>query len=228
METHPPRALSPSTVSRASLREQSLEILRSNIAAGLISEGALYSIGEIATQLGVSATPVREALNELAANGLVTIVRNRGFVVRPLTSADLDEIVQLRLWLEVPAIVDAAGRLSEQDVSLCRELLTESRAAAVSGDLQTFLATDRAFHLTLLGAAGNGRLVQIVNRLRDETRLYALRDLAVAGVLTQFADEHEELLDAIVRGERATVRALLTKHLRHTRGVWAGRSEPAS
>jgi len=210
---------------RSSLREQVQVVLRTSITTGELEPGHLYSVGEFAERLQVSATPVREALVNLAHLGLVEIVRNRGFVVPELSDHDLDEILQLRLFLEVPAIEQLAGNLDAATLARCRRDAQECKDAAIRGLLREFLDSDRSFHLHLIGALGNQRLVEMLGHLRDQTRLYGLRDLAERGQLVTSALEHETLLDAVENGDAARAREEISRHLRHTRGSWAGRDE---
>jgi DNA-binding GntR family transcriptional regulator len=191
------------------------------VITGALEEGRLYSVGEFAQQLGVSATPVREAVFDLAHQGLVEVVRNRGFMVLPLKDQDLDEIFQVRILLEVPAVEALAGRLDPAVIERSREIVQRCLTAARASDLAGFLEADREFHLLLLEAHGNSRLVQIVDRLRDQTRLYGLPGLAASGNLVASAEEHGRILDAIVSGDAAEVRTEIEHHLRHTRGLWA-------
>ena len=207
-----------------SLREQARRALRTRIVTGDLVPGKLYQVGRIAEDLGTSATPVREALADLNHAGLVDVVRNRGFVVRALTDHDLDEILELRLMLEVPAVERLSGHIEPADEAACLELVESCRLAASHGDLEAFLETDRDFHLRLLKALHNDRLVQIVDRLRDETRLFGLPNLALTHQLVASADEHEQLLKALVFGDE-NVGELISKHIRHTRGIWAGQAE---
>lgn len=210
---------------RNDLRAQTRGLLRARIITGDLSPGNLYTIGAFAEQLGVSATPVREALGDLAHVGLVEVIRNRGFRVRALTDDDLDEIMQLRLFLEVPAVVAVTGTLSDAEIRACRELVARCLAAAREGDLILFLEADREFHLRLLEGLRNGRLIRILGQLRDETRLYGLKELAATNRLVPSAREHVALLEAVGGGDVKRARYVITKHLRHTRGSWAGRRE---
>ena len=215
-----------SELQHVSLREQAARFLRTSIVTGAIEENRLYSVGEFAERLGVSATPVREAVGDLAAHGLVKIVRNRGFLVPQLSDRDLDQIFQLRMMLEVPAVEAVAGHLSAEDIEECRELAAAATSAAGAGDLGAFLQSDRDFHLRLVSAFNNPRLVEIVERLRDQTRLYGLPDLASKGRLTAAAEEHLSILDAVERGDANLARERLQHHLQHTRGLWVGRDDP--
>jgi DNA-binding GntR family transcriptional regulator len=217
--------MAPMQLERTNLREQARRVLRASIITGELMPGQLYTVGAFASKLGVSATPIREALGDLASFGLVEVVRNRGFVVSAVTEDDLDEIVELRLLLEPPVVERVAGRLTAQEVSRCREYVEQGITAATSGDLPGFLEADREFHLTVISALRNRRLVAFLSQLRDQTRLYGLRALADAGRLLASAQEHEELLKAVEEGDGVLARETMVRHLMHTRGSWAGRSE---
>jgi DNA-binding GntR family transcriptional regulator len=212
--------LNPST-----LREQARAALRASIITGEIAAGEMYSVGSVAERLGVSATPIREALSDLAHHGLVVVVRNRGFIVPELEQHDLDEIFELRLLLEVPAVERLAGRVSEEDIAACRYDVERGKQAAAAGDLAGYLEADREFHLRLLGTLGNGRLVEMVDTLRDQVRLYGAADVAAGGGLVASAEEHGQLLAAIEANDSGAARDVMRRHLEHTRDDWVGRGK---
>src|SRR5712691_6378820 len=213
----------PSTLS--SLAKESIRV---RIVTGEIAAGQIYSAPALAAVLGVSATPVREALLDLSADGLVEVVPNRGFRVVEPSQHDLDEIFELRLMLEVPAAERAARRgISEQDRARFLDMAKLIEQRAEEGDTVGFLAADRDFHLGLIGTLGNSRLVDIVSRLRDQARLYGLPMLAQRGELRESAREHRDMLEAICRRDAGAVTAVATHHLEHTRGIWAGIAETA-
>jgi DNA-binding GntR family transcriptional regulator len=196
------------------------------IVAGEIGPGEVYSAPVLAGVLGVSVTPVREALLELAAAGLVEPVPNKGYRVVELSQHDLDEIFQVRLMLEVPAVAEIARLGSAAaDMTRFRTLAEDIERRAEDGDVPAFLESDRQFHLGLLATLGNGRLTDIVSRLRYQARLYGLPSLAKSGELKESAHEHRELLDAIGRDDAEAAAAIMTHHLQHTRGIWAGKAE---
>lgn len=211
----------PSTLS--SLAKEAILV---RIVAGQIAAGQIYSAPVLAGLLGVSVTPVREALLELASAGLVEAVPNKGYRVVELSEHDLDEILEVRHMLEVPATAEIARRgTAAQDMARFQALVDEIELRAQEGDVLAFLEADREFHLGLLAALGNGRLTDIVSRLRYQARLYGLPSLAARGELTESAHEHRELLDAISRQDAAAAAATMAHHLRHTRGIWAGEAE---
>jgi DNA-binding GntR family transcriptional regulator len=103
--------------------------------------------------------------------------------------------------------------------------VVQGKEAATAGDLTRFLEADRELHLRLIRPLANRRLNEILGRLRDETRLYGLRELVKDGLLVASAEEHERLLDAVEVGDVNAMRDEMTRHLSHTRGAWAARSE---
>jgi DNA-binding GntR family transcriptional regulator len=224
-----PRPLpAPVQLKSVSLREQAREAVRTRIVLGQIEPGQVVSVVTVAAELGVSVTPVREAVMDLAHLGLVEIIRNRGFRVPALTEHDLDEIFRLRTMLEVPAMSEVAQVLDGKDVQEFRRLAEQITEAAREGDLTSFLDRDRQFHLGLLEVLGNRRLVAMVSQLRDQARMQGLQKLADQGELTESGREHIEIVDAIEAGDPERAADLMRRHLAHSRGIWAGLTEDAS
>jgi DNA-binding GntR family transcriptional regulator len=226
---HPPTVGTADTglipLTRSSFREQALREIRAGIIIGTIESGRIYSARALAADLGVSATPVREALLDLVRDGLVEAVPNRGFRVTAPSDTDLDEVFELRLLLEVPVTGLVAEQITPASVALLRTEVERGIVAADTGDLVEFLDADRSFHHGILALHGNGRLTDLIDRLRMQARLYGLPTLQRAGSLSASAREHAELLDALARGDRDAAEELMRKHLRHTRGIWAGLRE---
>ncbi|SEE89062.1 GntR family transcriptional regulator [Jiangella alba] len=210
---------------RTKLRDAATDQIKAQIIAGTLEPGALYSISTISEQLRVSATPVREAVLDLAKDGLVEMVRNRGFRVRVLSDKDLDDIVELRLALEVPAMERLASQRPALDVEPLRSPARDLVRLAEEGDMVGFVALDRQFHLAVTALLGNDRYVAMVALLRDQMRLLGLSGLEGDSQLVASAREHEQLLDLIAAGDADGTRTLMTQHLQHARGLWAGRPE---
>jgi DNA-binding GntR family transcriptional regulator len=213
----------PDLGGRASLRERIARSLRAALVSGSMAPGVTYSVPTLAERFGVSATPVREAMLDLAKEGLVAAVPNKGFRVVEVSDSELDELTELRALVEVPTVCRLAGRLAPDDLDRLRELARRIQEHAEAGELIAYVDADRRFHLELLALAGNRQLVELVDRLRARTRLYGLGRLAAEGQLTRSAGEHVELLDALAGdGSGAEVEWLMTRHIRHVRGIWAG------
>jgi DNA-binding GntR family transcriptional regulator len=216
----PSRRLRP-----VSLREQAREAVRARIVLGQIAPGEVQSVVSVAGELGVSITPVREAIMDLANLGMVEIIRNRGFRVPVLTEHDLDEIYTLRTMLEVPAMRRLPGMLGRKPLPEFHELAQRITDAAHRGDLVEFVERDREFHLGLLGLLDNGRLVTTVAQLRDQVRMQGLQKLADQGELTHSGREHIAIVAAIEANDPERTAELMERHLLHSQGIWAGRSE---
>src|SRR4029079_16132513 len=124
-----------SLVSGPSLREQARTVIRGQIITGEMQADQLYSVTRLPTQLGVSATPVREALLDLAREGLLEPVRNRGFRVVSLSSSELNDIFAIRLMLEVPSVAEIArARLTPAHIEQLRDLAQATKRAADDGN----------------------------------------------------------------------------------------------
>jgi DNA-binding GntR family transcriptional regulator len=212
---------------RQSLRHQVAHALRAALIAGEMRPGVLYSAPALAEKFGVSATPVREAMLDLANEGLVEAVRNKGFRVTELSNEELDDITDVRMLIEVPTIADIARHCDEDAAAAVEELrglAREIEALAVEPDLIGYLEADRQFHLRLLALSGNQQLVEVVGRLRSRSRLYGLQGLADRGELQGSAREHEELVDLVLARDADAAGALMRRHIAHVRGDWAGES----
>jgi DNA-binding GntR family transcriptional regulator len=190
-----------------------------------MAPGTTYSIPALAEQFGVSATPVREAMLDLVNEGIMSAVPNKGFRVVELSDAELDQITELRRLLEVPTVGDLAGAIDRAAVRRLRALADAVSDAARRGDVVGYVEADRELHLALLAEAGNPRLVEMVGRLRDQSRLYGLEQLAADGVLVDSAAEHMRLIDALESGDRRAAERVMAHHLDHVRGIWASRRE---
>src|SRR6476659_5229424 len=157
-----------------SFRDQVRRGLEAAMVAGELKPGELYSAPVLGERFGVSATPVREAMLDLAKDGFVVAERNRGFRVVEMSDVDLDEICHIRLLLEVPSTVQVAKIIEPEVLDQLSELADEIVAAAARGDLIDYLDSDRRFHVLLISQLGNDRLTELVDRMRRQTRLFGL------------------------------------------------------
>ncbi|MFJ3312758.1 GntR family transcriptional regulator [Micrococcus endophyticus] len=211
-----------------SLRESVTDTLRTAVIVGDLVEGELYSAPTLAAQLGVSATPVREAMMDLAREGLVTVAKNKGFRVTAMTPADLEQHTQVRQLLEAPAMRAVAGHIPEEDFPELLALAAEIEDAATRGDLRAYLSGDRRFHAMLIARTQNARLADLATSLRGQTRLKALRALAESGQLVHSAREHHRLLDLLRDGDGEGAYELTLRHIGHASRLWATGSEDGS
>jgi DNA-binding GntR family transcriptional regulator len=192
------------------------DALRSAILSGELVAGRLYSVQDLAEVLGVSRTPVREALIRLASKGMVRFERNRGVRILQSTPADLEEVFELRLLLEVPAARLAVARMQEADVVELRKCVDAMMSAAQAGDERSMMEQDRRFHAVILKAAGNERLAAFVDSLRD---LVLTRGVSTAGTsrtLHDIANEHVPILERFEARDADGVASAMHAHVLHT------------
>ncbi|MGX1669422.1 GntR family transcriptional regulator [Streptomyces sp. NPDC055400] len=206
---------------RSSYRERVVDALRAALIAGELRPGEVYSAPGLAARFGVSATPVREAMLDLAKEGLVDTVPNKGFRVTVVSDQQLDEYTHIRALIEIPTTVELATNAAPAALEALRPVAQEIVAAAAAGDLITYVEADLRFHLELLALAGNAHLVQVVGDLRRRSRLYGLTSLVEEEKLQASAEEHLEILDALLARDEEAVRAVMTRHIGHIRSLWA-------
>ncbi|MGN9840499.1 GntR family transcriptional regulator [Nonomuraea sp. H19] len=211
----------PMVGERLSLREQVAHALRAALITGEMRPGVVYSAPVLAAQFGVSATPVREAMLDLAKEGLVEAVRNKGFRVTELSDRDLDELTEIRQLIEVPTVARLADISRAEEFERLRPIAEEIVAASERGDLLAYVDADLRFHVELLTLSGNAHLVSVVRDLRNRARLYGLSQLSERGALADSAREHLALLDALKSGDGKAVGQIMGEHIGHVRGIWA-------
>ncbi|MGI5377157.1 GntR family transcriptional regulator [Streptomyces sp. CA-251387] len=206
---------------RERLRDQVAHALRAALISGELRPGEVYSAPGLAEDFGISATPVREAMLDLAREGLVEPVRNKGFRVTEVNERDLDQYTEIRSLIEVPTIGLITRTAAREDLEALRPVADEIVRAARDHDLIGYLEADRQFHLSLLALCGNDRLVETVGDLRKRSRLYGLTVLDERDQLIPSAEEHLELLDLMLAGDAKGAEKCMARHLGHVRSLWA-------
>jgi DNA-binding GntR family transcriptional regulator len=197
------------------LREQVLQQVRSEIISGQAGPGKMYSVPTLASDLGVSTTPVREALLELARNGLIEPMRNRGFKVVEPTVEELRDLFDLRELLEVRAAEILAGTAkSKRKLGGLAALADGVRDAVAADDVPGYLAADRSFHRAFIAAAGNALLTEMAMGLRDKMRLYGISSRAGLERQAASVGEHYRLIELAQSGDAPGIKALLKQHIR--------------
>ncbi|GAA1820936.1 GntR family transcriptional regulator [Brevibacterium celere] len=210
------------------LRQSVLNSLRTAIITGELAEGQLVSAPVLGEQLGVSATPVREAMMDLSREGLVETVKNKGFRVTTMTEKDLDDLAQIRLLVEPPVMHAVAANITEEAFPELMRIADACTRGAAEEDLTAYLANDREFHAQVLAFADNPQLTELATSLRQRTRLYGIAGLAKEGKLVDSAREHHELIRLLRDRDGAGAEALLRAHIGHARSIWAtGTTEAA-
>ncbi|MFE0513115.1 GntR family transcriptional regulator [Streptomyces sp. NPDC058964] len=201
-------------VQRSSVRGQIVDALRTALVTGELRPGEVYSAPALGDRFGVSATPVREAMQQLALEGAVEVVPNRGFRVVERGTRELAELAEIRALLEVPVMLRLARTVPAARWADLRPLAEESVRAAASGCRATYAESDRAFHSAVLSLSGNEQLVQIAEDLHRRSQWPLVGGPVRHGRADLVADaaEHTALLDALVARDLDVVRALAGEH----------------
>ncbi|WP_436232807.1 GntR family transcriptional regulator [Actinacidiphila alni] len=201
---------------RLSVRDQVLGELRHALVTGELPPGTVHSAPALASRYGVSATPVREAMQLLAREGAVEVLPNRGFRITERSSRDLAELAEIRALLEVPVVLGLARSVAADRWEALRPLAEATVTAAALGDRAAYAESDRAFHRAMLALSGNLQLVSVADELHRRAQWpLAVRHPSRAtrpAELLADATEHAVLLDALVSGDLDTVEALVREH----------------
>ena len=195
------------------------------IGDGRLEPGGRYSVAQLAEQLGVSRTPVREALLVLEREGRVRFERNRGVRILAPTAHDIAEVFELRLLLEVPTTASSAARVDLEELTSAFEAMA---AAADAGDEPAFMDSDERFHAAILDASGNRRLVAAVAQLRDAVRGRGASTVGRSRALPEILGEHEAILEALRVGDGERAAAAMRYHLRRTGDLLAAQETAAA
>jgi DNA-binding GntR family transcriptional regulator len=195
------------------LREQVVDHLREEILSNRLAPGEELGEVALARSLGISRGPLREALGQLAAEGLVTIVPRRGAVVRLLSEQEFVEAYQVREALESLAIKLAVPRLSDRDKAELHLMSEDMERAADAGDSDHFFEVNRRFHSRLVHASGNRKLEEVHGQLVAQMTRLLKQSVALRGGMAQSAAEHRAILEAVDAGDPDLAARLLETHI---------------
>ena len=197
------------TQSLAAIVSKELERM---ILSGELKAGERLTEQALATRLGVSRGPVREATRALERTGLVTVVANQGVFVRQIGFAEALEIYDVRAVVFGFACRHLAGRLSAQQETELGELVAQMDDAIGRGDSTTYYSLNLRFHDTIMTFAAHGRAKQVYESLINETHLFRQRSLRSSDSMKESNDEHRAILKAIADGDGERARALGEEH----------------
>ncbi|MFF9588373.1 GntR family transcriptional regulator [Streptomyces sp. NPDC014646] len=209
----PAAAPPPRPVRRHSVRGQVLEALRAALADGQLVPGEVYSAPALGARFGVSATPVREAMQRLAVEGAVEVVPNRGFRVSLRGPRELAQLAEVRALIEVPVVLRLARTVPPARWRTLRPLAEATATAAAVGDLAGYAESDRAFHGAILALCDNEQLVMVADDLHRRAQWPAANNPATRRAdLLADAAEHAALLDALIAQDLTAVQSLVREH----------------
>ncbi len=197
-------------IKRDSLRDQVRESLREKIVEGHLSPGEPLPESDLSAALGVSRTPLREALLQLEREGMVRSAPARGFSVAPLTAAEVDELFPIVGALHALALRQAGTPTAE----LLELLRGVNMTIGQPGPPEGVFNQDLKWHGLLIARCPNRRLIALIDSLHDATRRYDLAYFREAGDALVSATEHEAILETLARGDVNGAALLLDAHWR--------------
>jgi DNA-binding GntR family transcriptional regulator len=200
-----------------SLARRAYDALKQDILTCVLRPGAQIFEGELAARYGTSKTPVREALNLLVQEELVQVLPRRGYLVAPVTLRDVQEVYQLRLFLEAAAAELAAEHVAEDGLRHLKALVETRYTYGDRESYSRFLRANREFHVSVAEASGNRRLALFVSKLLEDMERILHLGLDLRDSAEEMAAEHAELVDALMRGDGALARRVVTAQLQSSR-----------
>ena len=205
-------------IKKTTLTDEVFHLLKSRIVDGSYAAGHKLKQDELCAELKVSSSPVREALNKLAAAGWVDSVPHAGKVVRKIDAAELQEIYAVRLALESLAVEQAASRVDAGVAATLRALAKEICDGIVAKDAKRVVDAEGEFHRTLVAASGNRTLQEFFVLLLQRGKAFLTKAEHFGQrreeTATRVGQEHEELIQALEKGDVATALRLIKGHIR--------------
>ena len=205
----------PSTSPRRSLNDRAYDHLREAILSGDIPVGTIIAETKVAEDLGISKTPVRQALQLLRTEGLLEVGPRRQLVVRAFSAAHRNEILRIREALEKIAVETACRVITLDDIDQLRLLLMRQGRAADAYNEGEFLVLDEQFHVLIAKSANLPIVARLLEQMRGFARLMRLGKTQPPEHLRDILVEHTRILDAIERRDGAEAQAALQEHLHH-------------
>lgn len=197
------------------LRDIVFQTLRNAIITGELQPGERLMETQLAEKLGVSRTPIREAIRKLELEGLVVMVPRKGAQVAQFTEKDIQDVLEVRAALEALAAKLACKRMDDRSFLKLQLAIAEYSYAAKSKDLETMIEKDVEFHDIICNATQNDKLIQLFNNLKEQVNRYRITYLKNVEDSDTVEAEHLAILDALKNKEEEVASNLASKHI-HT------------
>lgn len=194
------------------LREVVFETLREAIIGGQLSPGERMMEVQLAEEMGVSRTPVREAIRKLELEGFVVMIPRKGAYVAGISLKDIADVFEIRAALESLAAGLAAERITEEELEELER--THIQASNVDNDnIDNLVERDTDFHDIIYKASRNSRLIQIINNLREQIQRFRTTSLAFPGRMKEAIEEHKKMTEAIAERNILLAQQLALEHI---------------
>ena len=199
------------------LRDVVFNTLRQAILKGELKPGERLMEIALAERLGVSRTPIREAMRKLELEGLVVMIPRRGAQVANITEKDLNDVLEVRIALENMAIEKACQNMTEDSMSKFWVAAKAFERTTAEGDLVKMAEADVAFHEIIYQASDNRRLIQVLNNLREQIYRYRVEYLKEEETRNLLVREHEEITRAIRERDVKNAQRIAYQHIENQR-----------
>ncbi len=195
------------------IRGQVYQILRGDICSGKYAPGFWLQEKELAEKLGVSRSPVREALRQLVSDGLVIEVPNKGVFVKEFTLRDIDEIFDMRVLLETYGIQHSRKNLTSVRRQKFFELLETLEKSCAAGDMESYVQADEKLHIRIVELGGNSLVESTYDRVRSMNQQFRVLSLSSHQRFEDSMEEHRRLIHALAVGDVGTAEETVRIHL---------------
>jgi DNA-binding GntR family transcriptional regulator len=222
--------MTPSPDSPHTNYERLRDTIRDDIMTGVFAPGSRLKIAELSERYGISAVPVREALQQLQGEGLIELTANRGASVRRIDQKFLWQVYEIRKALETFFVVELAYRVTPADIDELNGILAEQEAVLARFEDGKFQDLDRRFHNHIVSVTQNEEAISVLNRHYDLIRPLRIRYGRSADQRARIPREHREIIDAIQSRDSSRASLLLSAHIDHAFKDLASemrRNEPA-
>ena len=196
------------------LRDVVFNTLRQAILKGELKPGERLMEIQLANKLGVSRTPVREAIRKLELEGLVLMIPRKGAEVAEITRQDMEDVLEVRTALEELAVKDACYHITDAQLSELKKASNEFKKALLEGkDLVTCADADMHFHDVILSATNNRRLIQMLNNLSEQMYRYRMEYLKDERTHKTLIEEHDAIRRALKKHDKVKAGAAIRVHI---------------
>lgn len=197
------------------LRDKIYHTLKSKIIEGDLEEGRKITESEVANLMGVSKTPAREALKSLAANGFITIKKNKRMEIARISLRDIREVYQIRIVLDGLGARLAAERIEQKDIEKLTDIINKMEELVKKKDFKAYSNHANRFHNLITSISDNKNLENIINSLREKTDRYRIKSIRFEGRLTDSFKEHKEILKALIEGNSKQISEKCEIHIQN-------------
>ena len=195
------------------LREVVFDSIRGAILSGALKPGERLMEVKMADKLGVSRTPIREAIRKLELEGLVVMVPRKGVYIADLSIKDIRDVLEIRIVMEELAARLAAERISDEDIEELMQAAKDFDEATKTDDIELLIRKDIEFHDKIFKATNNEKLVILTNNLREQVQRYRIMFLKKTENKEQLTKEHYEIAEAIKERDSKKSAELAKKHI---------------